>query len=293
VVTLINAMQKPAFASLFDTLTQALNAIIIVILAQCTEGSLLYLALTMCGSSFLVLGIGNSYIFSHELKAYTPDMRFIDFKVTKDILSLSIKFFLLQIIAIAIYQTNNIIITNILGPLEVTIYSIAHKYMSILAMLYSIILAPFWSGFVEARTKDDYAWMRRATSKLRKIFFMFSIFGLLMVLASPVFFRYWLRGSVEIPLIITCLMYIYHIINIWGTLHTQLLAGFGKIKLQLLVSSIAGIMIIPVSIGLARYFGLQGLIIGNILVFLPFGSWFGFVQINKLLHKKAQGIWNE
>lgn len=292
--TLINALQRPALASLFDTLSQFIAAIIIIFLINFTDGSLIYLALAMGGSNLLILLVGNYWIFSHDLKEYKPHFKYVDFAVSKDIMSLGVKFFFLQIISILCYQTNNIIISNMLGPSEVTVYNVAYKYMYVIAMIYSIILAPFWSGFTEAKTIGDYTWMKNVTRRLRNMFLLIGILGGFMVLVSPICYKYWVgKEDVSVPMSITLLMFIYHMTNLWGTLHTQLLAGFGKIKLQLIFSAICGIIVIPISIVLCRWLGLQGIIIGNIFVFVLFGSWFGYIQVNRLLEKRAKGIWNE
>jgi O-antigen/teichoic acid export membrane protein len=293
IVTLLNAIQKPAIASLFDTLSQLLNAILIILLIQFTTGSLINLVLVMSISGLTVLGLGNLYFYLHDLRSYRPSIKLVDFSISKDIMSLGIKFFLLQIVSIVIYQTNNVIITNVLGPLDVTVYNIAYKYMYVISMIYAIILTPFWSAFVEANSRNDYIWMKKATANLRLLFLAICGLGLLMVFISPLFYKYWIRETVKIPWIITFLMLIYHITNIWGSLHTQLLAGFGKIKLQVIFSMICGIINIPIVITLCRLWGLQGIVLGNIFVFILFGSWFGFIQVNKLLNKSAKGIWNE
>lgn len=291
--TLINAIQKPALASLFDTLSQFLLVIVLLLLINYTKGSLVYLALAMGITNVIVLFIGNIWAYTSILKRYRPKIKYVNFAYAKDVTSLGIKFFFLQIISIICYQTNNIIITQYLGPTEVTVYNIAYKYMFIIAMVYTIILTPFWSAFTEANTKGDFTWMRRVASKLRIIFFCMIIIGFIMFILSPICFKFWIGDKVNVPLSITFLMLLYHAVNIWGTLHTQLLAGLGKIKLQLIFSSLCGILNIPVCLLLCKWYGLEGIIIGNIIIFSIFGTWFGYIQVNKLLTNKATGIWNE
>lgn len=291
--TLLSAIQRPAFAAVFDTVSQVLLSVIILVLILTTKGSLVYLALAMGGSSLFVLLVGNIWNYTHELSQYIPSFHRIDFSKAKDIMSLGFQFFFLQIIAIVCYQTNNLIITRWLGPEEVTVYNIAYKYVSILAMLYTIILTPFWSAFVEARSTGDYVWMKKATNRLRQIFWGTVGLGGLLVSISPWFYNFWIGDSVKISLLVTLLMFIYQIANIWGTLHTQLLFGLGKIKLQLICSTICGGVFLPMTIGLCKLWGMNGVLLSNIIVSLLFGSWFGYIQVNKLLNKKASGIWNE
>jgi len=293
IATLLNALQKPAFSSLFDTLSQIILAVIILLLTYYTEGSLIYLALALLSSQVLVIGLGTLWVYTHELKRFRPSYKFVRFGMAKGLMSLGVKFFFLQIIAIIIYQTNNIIISRNLGPGEVSVYNIAFKYMSIINMLYIIILTPFWSAFTESKTVGDYEWMKKSTKRLRKVFFMFCLVGMILVCISPLVYKIWLGDKLFIPFIVTFLMLFYQIANTWGALHTQLLAGLGKIKLQLIFSSICGMINIPISVFFCKLWGLPGLVLGNTIVLSIFGSWFGYIQVNKILNKNATGIWNK
>lgn len=291
--TLVNSIQKPFLASLFDTVSQIILALFILYLTKYTEGSLIYLAIALGIAQISVLILASFWFYTHELFLYRPSIRFVRFRMAKGLLSLGAKFFFLQIISIIIYESNNIIITQLLGPSEVSVYNIAYKYLFTITMLFNIILTPFWSAFVEAHALDDYNWMKNVTKKLRIAFLLIAVAGVVMTLISPIVYKMWLGNTIYIPFIITFLMLIYHITNTWGGLHSQLLAGLGKVKLQLFFSSICGIINIPLTVCLCKLWGLPGLILGNIIVFLLFNSWFGFIQVNRILSKKAEGVWNE
>ena len=292
--TLFVAIQKPAIAALFDTVSQLLVVLFIMLLIHFTnDGSLIYLSITLGVSYISVLLIGSIWAYKTILKEYCPNINYVRFKYAKDLMSLGLKFFFMQIIAIIIYQTDNIVISRILGPSQVTVYNISYKYMQVLNMIFMIVLTPFWSAFTEAKAKMDYDWMKKVTKKLWMFFILLSIIGLLMVLISSFVYKLWIGKTIFIPFMITVLMYFYQMLNIWGTLHTQLLAGLGKIKLQLYFSAIIGLLYLPVITYLCKMYGLNGILVGNILLMLFFTSWFGPVQIGKILNQKAKGIWNE
>ena len=292
--TLFVAIQKPAIAALFDTVSQLLVVLFIMILIHFTnDGSLIYLSISQGVSYISVLLIGSIWAYKTILKDYSPNINYVRFKYAKDLMSLGLKFFFMQIIAIIIYQTDNIVISRILGPSQVTVYNISYKYMQVLNMIFMIVLTPFWSAFTEAKAKMDYDWMKKVTKKLWMFFILLSTIGLLLDLISSFVYKLWIGKTIFIPFMITVLMYFYQMLNIWGTLHTQLLAGLGKIKLQLYFSAIIGLLYLPVITYLCKMYGLNGILVGNILLMLFFTSWFGPVQISKILNQKAKGIWNE
>ncbi len=291
--TLLNAVQKPAIASSFDTITQVLLCLVLLILVKFTNGSLVNLALAMGGTSLFVLLISNIWTFSHLLLPYKPSLKAVRFRIAKGIMGMGLKFFYIQIIAIAFYQTNNLIISHFVGPSEVTVYNIAYKYMQILTMIFTILITPFWSAFAEANVNGDFLWMKTTTKKLIKIVIGLAVLGLVMVAVSPIFYKLWLQGMVEVPILITLLVFGFHISNIWSTLWTQLLCGFGKIKLQLICSTLCCVTYLPMAIWGCKHYGLVGLLLAALISFALFTSWFGIIQVRKLIERTATGIWNQ
>lgn len=291
--TLLNAVQKPAIASAFDTFTQILLCLILLILVHTTHGTLVNLALAMGATSLFVLLISNVWTFQGILKKYSPSLKKVRFRMAKGIMSMGIMFFFIQIIGIAFYQTNNLIISHFVGPSEVTVYNIAYKYMNVLSMIFTILITPFWSAYAEANVKGDYAWMKSTTKRLVQIFGALAILGGVMVLISPVFYKIWLNGLVKVPFIVTFLVFGFHICNIWSTLWTQLLCGFGKIRLQVIFSTLCCLSYLPMGIYGCKHYGLIGLLVASLISFVLFTSWFGIIQVNKLINQSATGLWNK
>lgn len=291
--TLLIALQKPAISSVFDTTTQVLLCAVLWILTHYTDGTLIHLAFAMGGTSMAVLIASNIWTFSTVLRPYRPSFRYVRFRMARGIMSMGILFFFLQIIAIAFYQTNNLIISQFVGPAEVTVYNIAYKYTNVLPMIFSILITPFWSAYAEANVNGDYDWMRSTTSKLIRTVGMLAMLGVVMVVFSPVFYKIWIRDVVDVPLIITALVCAFQILNIWSTLWTQLLCGFGKIRLQTICSSLCCLSYLPLGIMGCKYFGLKGLLIASLISLVAFTSWFGIIQVHKLTNRTAKGIWNK
>jgi O-antigen/teichoic acid export membrane protein len=289
--TILDALQKPVIKSFYSTISQVLILIGIWILTKTTNNSLIYLSLLIGGVNFFVLLICSIWYYSHDLKEYMPKLKYVKFTYAKDLMTLGTKFFLLQIIALVYYETNNIIITKILSPTDVTVYNIAFKYVSVIGMLFTILITPFWSAFAEAKELGDYNWMKSVTKKLRVVSYLIIVGALVMVIISPYAYKLWLGKSVAIPFTLTLLMGFWQVFNIWNTLHSTLIYGIGKIRLQLIASFIIGVLNLPVAIYFCRHWQLNGIVCAQILMSFSI-SWIGVVQLNKLLNKTAHGIWN-
>ena len=289
--TILSAIQKPVVTALINVISQLLVLIGIYILTITTTGSIMNLSLLIGIANTSVLIFFSVYLYATSLKKYSPQLKLVNFRYAKDLLSLGLSFFILQIIALVYYETNNIIITKILTPLDVTIYNLAFKYLSIMGMLFSIVLSPFWSAFIEARVLNDIIWMKTVTRKLYKIFGLFFLGIILLVISSPFIYNIWFGKTVNVPFLLTLYMGVWQIFNMWNSLHSTLIYGFGTIKVQIMASVSVGVLNIPLTIFFCQNWGLNGVIISQIIL-AALIAWIGPLQLNLLFNKKAHGIWN-
>jgi O-antigen/teichoic acid export membrane protein len=207
-------------------------------------------------------------------------------------MTLGVKFFVIQIAVVVIYQTTNIIIAQVSGPDNVTVYNIIFKYFNIVTMVFAIVMTPFWSAFTEAKAMDDYAWMRKVYQNLLKIVLFLIGFTAFMLLISNYVFDFWIGDLVSVSFSMSMAVALFVAINLWNMLFSQLLNGMGKIKLQLYVSLIGTVLNIPLAVFLGNYFGVVGVVISSIILSL-ISALYGPYQVKLLLSKRAEGIWNE
>jgi O-antigen/teichoic acid export membrane protein len=293
ITTILTALQSPALASLINTITQGLILLIISLSIITSEkGSLLILSLITGLIQLGTLLVVSIFLFSKKLKHYRPQRKYVKFEYAKDLMTLGLKFFFLQILSLLFYSTNNIIIAQINGPEDVTIYNIAYRYMNVMLMIFSIIITPFWSAFTEAKTKNDIPWMNDSYKKLLILYIAIIIIGLIMTLISSPIYKIWLGSKVIIPFYLTLSLFIFNAINIWGTLFDTLIYGIGKIKLTMYKSMFICIINVPITILGCKSAGMIGLVIAQIIIAIPF-IWMGPYQTKKLINNKADGIWNK
>lgn len=191
---------------------------------------------------------------------------------------------------IVLYQTTNILISNIDSPTAVTQYNIAYKILNIVVMIYTIILNPLWPAFTDAYAKKDFAWMNRTYHKMIKLFFGLCLALLLIVLISPFIYHIWVGDKVQVPFILTVFIAVYTLIHCWDALQVMLINGIGTVKLQTYVTLIGLVLHIPLSLFFGRYIGILGVIVSMCIINLIYSTFFT-IQINKILHNKANGIW--
>jgi O-antigen/teichoic acid export membrane protein len=290
--TVLTAFHSPAKSSLIGVIGQLMVLIIIFILTKTTQGSLIYLGLTLAGVPVVVQAVASIWLYNTEYKIVKPSFKAIDFKYVKDLLGIGGVFFIIQIGALILFQTDNIIITQLFGPQKVTVFNVAYKLFSMVMMVSGIILTPFWAAYTDAYAKDDFDWMRSSIKKTRSIWLILSGGSVLLFLISPFVFRIWLHDQVQVPVSIAIAMTLYVTGFNWMQVNCSFLNGIGKVRIQLYLYIFSIIVNIPMAIFLAKFFGIAGVTLSNVVIFIIMGIVLS-IQCNKILNKSATGLWNK
>jgi len=292
ITTILAADQKPAKGSFFNLLGGLFSLLVIFILTKTTSGNLIYLGFALAFTPVLVLIVSSVWLYNHEYRKYSPSFKYVKFRFARDLMTLGVKFFFIQIAAVILYETSNIIIAQLFGPAQVTPYNIAYKYFSIIPMVFGIIMAPFWSAFTEAWVKKDIQWIKNIMKKLKMLWIVISIVGIIMLVFSNFIFRIWVGNQVTVPITISLVMASYVIINSWNMIYSHFLNGVGKIKLQLYMAVFGSLINIPLAIYFGRHIGISGVVLSTTVIsILP--AILVQIQYNKIVNNTAQGIWNK
>lgn len=292
ITTIITANQQPAKASFFNLLGSIFSLIVIVILTKTTSGNLIYLGLALGCTPVVVLLSSSLWFYTHEYRKYAPSLKHVNFAYARNLMGLGIKFFVIQIAFVILYETSNIIITQLFGPSQVTPYNIAFKYFSVVPMVFNIVLTPFWSAFTEAYIKKDEQWIRSTIRKLIKFWLLLLVGALSMLVLSNKVYQLWVGSMVQVPFLLSVCIFFYVMINAWCMIFSMFLNGVGKLKLQLYSSIFGALLNIPLAIFLAKQVGIAGVVLSVCLLGL-FGAVWSPMQYYKIINNKATGIWNK
>ncbi len=290
--TVLTANQQPAKASMFNFFANLATLIIIFVLTKTTSGNLLYLGIILGFTPILVLLISSLWFYNNSYKQYAPSFNLIKLGYAKKLTGVGLKFFVIQVAAIILFQCNNIIIAQLFGPEEVTPYNIAFKYFSIITMISTIVMVPFWTAFTDAWHRKDYDWIKSIINKLQKFWFIISCGTLLLLIFSDFMYGFWIGEKIDISFNVSLFMAFHVIIMTWNMIYVQFLNGIGKIQLQLYSGVFGTILIIPLTIVLARHLEITGVVLASCILGLINTSW-TYIQYKKIINRTAKGIWNK
>ena len=289
-----SANQESSYVNYFSFLSNTISFFSVLVITHVSNKSLLLLGLCIIIPTFIVPFVGGFYYFEKRYKEIRPSIKFIDFSRAKPLFGLSLYFFISQIMTFIIYSTDSMVILQLFGPSDVTIYNIAFKYFSIISVLFGIISVPLWSSFTHAYSKGEFEWISNTIKKFVKIWIVLVLVVLIMIILSDMVYSFWLGVNVVIPRSLTVLMGIFVIENSWIIIYTYFIGGIAKMKLITTIHVMAGLVNIPLSIYLAKYFnlGVNGVVLSTILCLLP-QSIIIPLQYKRIINNRAKGIWSQ
>ena len=290
-LTILIANQKPGLADILNAVGHIVSLIVIYILTITTEGSLFNLALYFSGIPTLLIFVSSIYAFRFtHYKEVSPRLKSVKINLVSSITNLGFQFFFISLSLIFIFQIMNVIISRELGPEAVTEYNIAYQYFNNLTILVFIILTPFWSAFTDAYNKFDYQWMESSIKKLETVW-VFSVLGsVLMTCMADFFYKIWIGKDVQIHLSTTISLAIYMSLFNLGHIYMYLINGIGTIRIQLIIYLAYALLAWPLMVLSCRLFGLPGIVIVPSMAILT-QAILGKIQINKIIHCHARGLW--
>ncbi len=286
------AMQEPALSSGLALTEQVVAFTIVWVLVKiCNITSLLTLGTVISVVPIIILVITTLVLFLTRYRHIAPSITCSEFSKAKNILSLGVRFFIIQIGTLILFQSNNLIITHVVGNAAVVEYNIAYKYMHIIIMVYNIIVTPIWSATTDAYIRGDFDWITSTNKKLVKITMLMSIAGFVMLLCSSWFYKVWLGDSyVEIPFSTSLLLYIYMIVMMMYGCYGYFINGFGHLRLQMIITIILAIAYPVLAVIAGKLFGIKGVLVVFVIVTFVNYLW-SKIQYTKIVNRTATGIY--
>jgi O-antigen/teichoic acid export membrane protein len=290
--SILIADQKSGESDFLNMLGSLISLIVFYFVTLSSSGSLLLVGLVFCGVPLLVNITYTIYLFFNRYSTYKPKYQFVDIKFYKELMTIGSKFFVIQICSLITLGSTNVIITKVLGSSEVVLYNISFKYFSFILLAFGILTSSLYSSFNDAYYREDHTWIKNIIKKIKWISILF-LFGLLiMVISARYIYNLWIGSSININMTVNILMAVYYAITIWVSVYATFVSAVGKIQIAYYVSIINSIIYIPLSIFLAKFMGIEGVITSQILLIISGLYWLP-TQYKKIINNEAAGLWNK
>jgi len=233
------------------------------------KGGLVSLVIAVSGALLLVNLASAVWLFAWSKPWLRPRPDRVTFSAMRKLTSLGGMFFAIQIAALVLFQTDNLIIAHYLGAAAVTPYSVTWRLFTYTAIFQIVSSPSYWPAYAEAFSRGDRAWVRHRFRINLRI-----TIGSTLALALPLVFfgqgiiRKW-AGSAAVPSPSLLLwMGVWSLISSAMNSQSIVLASSGRVKVQVIYSAVAAVVNLVLSIFLVQKLGLVGVIMGTVGAYL-------------------------
>ncbi len=242
------------------TIASSALALVSLIAVTHFHGGLPRLILALSGSRLIVGLASGYYLFFHRYPWLAPYPSAVGWVQIKRLLRLGGKYMLGQLASLGIYQSQPMIITQLLNPSQVLIFVVTQKIITLPVNLVYMANNPLLSAYSEAKARGDWNWIKGA---LKKTLFGAVIFGvistsLIMIVAKP-FIRIW-AGAAAVPSSSLILFLgIYTVLGITVIPTGSMLCGLERVGRLCVALTFCAIATIGLSVLFAKWWGLTGI----------------------------------
>jgi O-antigen/teichoic acid export membrane protein len=164
------------------------------------------------------------------------------------------------------YNSDNIVIAQVLGAAAVAAYAVPQKLFSFIAMVVGMGISPLWPAYGEAIARGDVAWVRRAFLGSLWVALAISVpLSTLLVAVGPWILRVAVGKSLHAPLSLLIVLAAWGVASAISVVTSMLLNGAGVLKAQTIIAVVASLSNLALSVFLTRRFGVIGVCSGSLI----------------------------
>lgn len=301
VTSLLQAKQKQAASSVFPLIsTVLLMGFALVFRNKFFDPgkALMAIAIAYVFTINLPLLIGTFPVFIKDYKGLAPSIKYFGKEGVRDVMSLGIGFFVIQLFLLVLNSTNTMLVSNIFGSDQAVIYADYEKPFNIIYSLFAIVTMPYWAMVAKEKVEGH---SDRIMKNLKQVLLFFAVFAFLTValgLLFQPFLDIWLTDKSPItswPAVLTFALYILEMMLIAA--FTAIANGLSIIKPQIILFAIAavikiglcGLMYIIKDVHLEWYY----VVAANVIGYIPLIVGLIYVVLKDIKKIKLGGLLNE
>jgi O-antigen/teichoic acid export membrane protein len=267
---IFTAYQQGYIYQLWIGLTNLLSLISLFVL-QYYHASLPFLLGGFFGCTVLGDILASIDIFYFRQSWLKPKLSMCSFNVFISLFKTGIQFWIIQICAICIFQTDLVIVSQLFGLTEVSIYGVLSKLFSIIEGVAASFLSPLWPAYGNAKAHGDYLWIRKTfwTSVIGSLIWSITS-GSILLIFSPVLVNSFLGERTYFSMQIPMYMLITSVLLCLSQCIAMLINGLGEIRTMFLSAPLAAVTNIILSITLGKSMGIHGITFATAICILVF-----------------------
>ena len=284
------AYQEGRIGSYWGAAGNILSLVALLVVTQ-TEGGLVWLVIALSGTSLLVSLASNLWVFVLHRPTLVPRLRHVEFGAMRSLGKVGGKFFLIQIMALVVFQTDNLVVGHYLGAAHVPEYSLTYTLFNYTSLPQSALFSYLWAAYTEAIARKDIAWVSRTFHLNLALGMVFTAAAVaaLAVIAKP-FIGWWAGPAVVPSTALIAWMAAWSLINAFTNPVACLLASAAHLRTQIIYSAFSTVANIVLSIVLVQRWGVEGVIAATVISYSFFICVPCFLDAERLLGRLRHAV---
>lgn len=261
----------------------------VLLLAVALGASLPWLIVAVATGGILAGSAGFGYAIFRGFPWITLRARYASWSTLRSLMSLSVPMFLFQLGALAVNETQSIIIAQRCGLATVADFGIAMRLYLLTASLIQLGTSSFLPPLREAHERGDVPWVRTAFVRLMLVRLAIALCGgTVMVLLGNVILRVWLgRTDIAFSHQVWLALAVVQLVTVWASTFIELLWIMDRLWVLVALVGANAAVSIPLTWHLAPQFGVLGAIIALGTVPVLLSSWLTPVLARDLLRRRT------
>ncbi len=256
--SLYNAHQEGYLFNIWSIVYGVISLIGLIVVTR-FHGGLPQLVIGLSGVPAVVLLANAYYAYVCRYPWLSPAPSAVRWACVRRLLKLGGKYMIMQLAALGIYQSQAMIITQMLGPSQVVIFVVTYKVVTLPVDLAYMGTAPFISAFGEAKARRDWRWIRGAYKNATFASIALGVpLAAALALASKPLILIWAGPSAVPDSYLILWLFIYAAAGISLMMAGQLLSGVERVEPLAVSILLCAIGCVVLGILFASWWGLNG-----------------------------------
>ncbi len=274
--------------SLWESAGKVLGLIGLLLVSYLKAG-LAWLVLAVAGAPVVAWLLNSLVLYGFTRPWLCPRVQNYHGASARKVLYTGLFFFILQMGIVLIYGSDNLIITQFLGPSEVTQYAIPYQMFNLGLVLFNILIAPLWPAYAEAIARGDMHWVQRTLGRsLKLVLLSTGPMSLFLIIFGNHILNLWVGPKIHPPMLLNVGLGLWMVVLTFGSAMSILLNAANVFRFQIIFIALTLIFSIIFKCFFVHYYKLSGIIWGTILAFIIFFIIPYSIFIHKLFFKEMK-----
>jgi O-antigen/teichoic acid export membrane protein len=234
-----------------------------VLAAVVFGASLPYIVLAVSLAPAIALAGNALQLFYRSRTWLRPSIGQVDRATAGRLLRTGSLFFVLQLAVAVAYESDALVLTQILGPPAVTAYSVTMRIFLVVPTFAGFVLAPLWPAYSEAIARGDAQWVRETLRRALRGGLLLSVSGaaILALVARPLI-HLWTGIRPSFLLVGAAATWI--VVMTTAAVFAAFLNGARVIRAQIVLALLMMTVNLGLSIAFTHWVGVSGVIWGSV-----------------------------